>query len=152
MFSNSKISRRLVILICSMTLAILSIGGVTMIGMTGMVADTATLNAKTAEAAAFSRIAGSVRYNMLDVGQQLSAGSIEWAQAERQLAAGSEEFEQLWQAQQAAIATDPKNREFFDDSFGLEVELVQHWPQQAGVGIAVRPTARLLVAAQFARA
>lgn len=145
MFSNSKISRRLVILIAAMTLTIVSIGGVTMVGMTGMVADTATLNAKTAEAAAFSRIAGSVRYYMLDVGQELSAGSLEWEQAESLLATGSEEFERLWQAQQAIIAADPKNREFFEDSFGLEVELVREGYSELSTLVAARDIDRLLV-------
>ena len=145
MFSNSKISRRLVILIAAMTLTIVSIGGVTMVGMTGMVTDTATLNAKTAEAAAFSRIAGSVRYYMLDVGQELSAGSLEWEQAESLLATGSEEFERLWQAQQAIIAADPKNREFFEDSFGLEVELVREGYSELSTLVAARDIDRLLV-------
>ena len=103
------------------------------------------MNAKTAEAAAFSRIAGSVRYHMLDVGQELSAGTLEWAQAERLLVAGSEEFEQLWQAQQAAISVDPKNREFFDDSFGLEVELVRQGYAELSNQVASRDIDRLLV-------
>jgi hypothetical protein len=111
MFKNSKISRRLIVLISALTLTIVSIGGVTLVGMTGMVADTKILNVKTAEAAAFSRIAGSVRYHMLDVAQELSAGTLEWTQAERLLEAGSEEFERLWQAQQTVIASDPKNKE-----------------------------------------
>ncbi len=145
MFSNSKISRRLVILISALTLTIVSIGGVTMLGMTGMVSDTETLNAKTAEAAAFSRIAGSVRYHMLDVGQELSDGSLDWAQAEQLLASGSEEFERLWQAQQAIIALDPKNREFFDDTFGLEVELVRQGYAELSKLVATRDIDRLLV-------
>jgi len=145
MFSNSKISRRLIVLISVFTLTIVSIGGVTLIGMTGMVDDTKTLNVKTAEAAAFSRISGSVRYHMLDVGQQLSAGTLEWAQAARLLTAGSEEFEQLWQAQQAAIAADPKNREFFDDTFGLEVELVREGYAELSKLVATRDVDLLLV-------
>jgi len=145
MFRNSKISRRLIILISALTLTIVSIGGVTLIGMTGMVADTKTLNVKTAEAAAFSRIAGSVRYHMLDVGQELSAGTLEWTQAERLLTAGSAEFERLWQAQQAAIAVDLKNREFFDDTFGLEVELVRQGYAQLSKQVAARDIDRLLV-------
>ena len=145
MFSNSKISRRLVILISALTLTIVSIGGVTMFGMNGMVKDTETLNAKTAEAAAFSRIAGSVRYHMLDVGQELSAGAMEWGEAERLLASGSEEFERLWQAQQATIALDPKNREFFDDTFGLEIELVREGYAEMKTLVAARDIDRLLI-------
>jgi hypothetical protein len=145
MFSNSKISRRLIVLISVFTLTIVSIGGVTLIGMTGMVADTKTLNVKTAEATAFSRIAGSVRYHMLDVGQQLSAGTLDWPQAERLLTAGSEEFEQLWQAQLAAIAVDPKNREFFDDAFGLEVEQVRQGYAAMAALVAARDFDRILV-------
>jgi len=145
MFRNSKISRRLIVLISALTLTIVSIGGVTLVGMTGMVADTKTLNGKTAEAAAFSRIAGSVRYHMLDVGQELSAGTLEWTQAERLLTAGSEEFERLWQAQQAAIAVDPKNREFFDDTFGLEVELVRQGYDELSKQVAARDIDQLLV-------
>ncbi len=145
MSSNSKISRRIVTLITALTLTIISIGAVTMFGLTGMVADTGTLNAKTAEAAAFSRIAGSVRHNMLDVGQRLSSGAIEWEQAERQLNAGSEEFEQLWQAQQAIIAADPKNKEFFDDTFALEVELVRQGYAALMKMVEMRDIDRLLI-------
>jgi len=145
MFSNSKISRRLIVLISALTLTIVSIGGVTLVGMTGMVADTKTLNSKTAEAAAFSRIAGSVRYHMLDVGQELSAGTLEWTQAKRLLTAGSEEFERLWQAQQAVIAVDPENQEFFDDTFGLEVELVRKGYAKLSKLVALRDIDRLLV-------
>ncbi len=46
MFSNSKISRRLIVLISALTLTIASIGGVTLVGMTAMVADTKILNLK----------------------------------------------------------------------------------------------------------
>lgn len=145
MFKNSKISRRLIVLISALTLTIVSIGGVTLVGMTGMVADTKILNAKTAEAAAFSRIAGSVRYHMLDVAQELSAGTLEWTQAERLLEAGSEEFERLWRAQQTVIATDPKNKEFFDDTFGLEIELVRQGYTELSQLVAMRDIDRLLV-------
>ena len=145
MFKNSKISRRLIFLTVALTLTIVAIGGVTLVGMNGMVADTRTLNAKTAEAAAFSRIAGSVRYHMLDVGRELSAGTISWEQAERLLATGSEEFEILWQAQQSEIAADPKNREFFDDSFGLEIELVREGYASMKELVASRDIDRMLV-------
>ena len=145
MFKNSKISRRLIVLISALTLTIVSIGGVTLVGMTGMVADTKILNVKTAEAAAFSRIAGSVRYHMLDVAQERSAGTLEWTQAERLLEAGSEEFERLWQAQQTVIASDPKNKEFFDETFGLEIELVRQGYTELSQLVAVRDIDRLLV-------
>ncbi len=145
MFSNSKISRRLVILIGSLTLTIVAIGGVALYGMNRMVADTATLNAKTAEAAAFTRIAGSVRYYMLDVGQQLSAGSLAWEEAEPLLATGIAEFERLWREQEVKLATDPANREFFDDTFAIEIELVREGYAALNELVAKRDIDRLLI-------
>lgn len=145
MFSNSKISRRLVILIGSLTLTIVAIGGVALYGMNRMVADTATLNAKTAEAATFTRIAGSVRYYMLDVGQQLSAGTLNWEEAEPLLATGIAEFERLWREQEAKLATDPTNREFFDDTFGIEIELVREGYAALNELVAKRDIDRLLI-------
>ena len=145
MFRNSKISRRLVVLISALTLTIISIGGVTLFGMTGMVADTAALNAKTAEAAAFSRIAGSVRYHMLDVGQQVAAGTLDWDEAESLLTSGKAEFERLWQIEQDKIAASPANREFFEDTFGLEVEQVRAGYAALDNLIAARDFDRILV-------
>lgn len=145
MFSNSKISRRLIVLIGAMTLTIISIGGVTLFGMTGMVADTATLNAKTAEATAFSRIAGSVRYHMVDVAQQLSSESLGWNEAERLLESGAEEFEQLWQAQRANVAASPENLEFLDDTFGIEIGQVREGYAAMSEIVATRDINRLVV-------
>ena len=76
MFSNIKISRRLMILISALTLIFVTTGAVTLVGMSDMSNDTATLNAKTAESAEFAKIAGSVRFHMIDVSQQLAAGAI----------------------------------------------------------------------------
>ena len=145
MFSNSKISRRLIVLIGALTLTIISIGGVTLFGMTGMVADTATLNAKTAEATAFSRIAGSVRYHMVDVAQQLSSEALGWNEAERLLASGAEEFEQLWQAQRANVAASPENLEFLDDTFSIEIGQVREGYAAMSEIVATRDINRLVV-------
>lgn len=145
MFSNSKISRRLIVLIGALTLTIISIGGVTLFGMTGMVADTATLNAKTAEATAFSRIAGSVRYHMVDVAQQLSSEALGWNEAERLLASGAEEFEQLWQAQRANVAASPENLEFLDDTFSIEIGQVREGYAAMSEVVATRDINRLVV-------
>jgi methyl-accepting chemotaxis protein len=128
-----------------MTLTIISIGGVTLFGMTGMVADTATLNAKTAEATAFSRIAGSVRYHMVDVAQQLSSESLGWNEAERLLESGAEEFEQLWQAQRANVAASPENLEFLDDTFGIEIGQVREGYAAMSEIVATRDINRLVV-------
>lgn len=145
MFSNSKISRRLIILISTLTLTIVAIGTVTLFGMNGMVTDTAKLNTKTAEAAAFSKIAGSVRYHMLDVGQELSSGTLGWEEAENLLTSGTSEFESLWQAEQVKIAASPASREFFDDTFSLEVEQVRKGYAELAKLVAARDFDRLLI-------
>ncbi len=125
MFSNIRISRRLLILISALTLIFVTTGAVTLVGMADMSDDTATLNEKTAESAEFARIAGSVRYHMIDVTQQLAAGALTWAEAGRLLEAGAAEFDQLWQRQESRIAQSAEAREFFDDAFGIEVGLVR---------------------------
>ena len=125
MFSNIRISRRLLILIGALTLIFVTTGAVTLVGMSGMSDDTATLNAKTAESAEFAKIAGSVRYHMIDVSQQLAAGALTWSEAARLLEVGAREFEQLWQAQEARIAGNAEAEEFFEDAFGIEVGLVR---------------------------
>ncbi|TNF89607.1 MAG: methyl-accepting chemotaxis protein, partial [Gammaproteobacteria bacterium] len=145
MFSNSKISRRLIVLIGALTLTIMSIGGVTLLGMNGMVADTATLNAKTAEAAAFTRIAGSVRYYMVDVAQQLSAETLGWDEADRLIKSGTEEFERLWQAQLARVAASPENREFLEDTFGIEIGQVREGYAVMSELVTTRDINRLVV-------
>ena len=130
MFSNIRISRRLLILISALTLIFVSTGAVTLIGMAGMSDDTSTLNEKTAESAAFVNLAGSVRYHMIDVSQQLADGALSWDDALGRYQSGAAEFDQLWQRQQAGIAQDAAAREFFDDAFGIEVELVREGYQR----------------------
>jgi methyl-accepting chemotaxis protein len=125
MFKNIRISRRLLILIGVLTLVFVSTGAVTLIGMADMSDDTATLNEKTAEAAEFAKIAGSVRYHMIDVSQQLAAGALTWSEAARLLEIGAAEFNQLWQRQEARISGNAEAREFFRDAFGIEVDLVR---------------------------
>ena len=125
MFSNIRISRRLLILIGVLTLIFVTTGAVTLVGMADMSDDTATLNDKTAESAEFAKIAGSVRYHMIDVSQQLASGALTWSEAARLFEIGAREFEQLWQKQEARIASDADAEEFFQDAFGIEVDLVR---------------------------
>ena len=125
MFRNLGISHRLLILISVLTLTFLSTGAVTLISMNEMMRDTALLDAKTSEAAALSRLASSVRYHMLDVGQRLYAGAMSWEEADQLLQSGAQEFDRLWQRQLGSIAHAPQHVEFFKDSFGIEVDLVR---------------------------
>ena len=62
---------------------------------------------------------------MNDVSQQLTSGALTWAEAARLLEVGAREFDQLWQRHEARIAGDAQEREFFEDAFGIEVELVR---------------------------
>jgi methyl-accepting chemotaxis protein len=87
--------------------------------------DTSELNAKTAESAAFVKLAGTVRYHLVDVSQQLSSGALTWQEAKQLLETGSREFETLWNRQQAQYAGNPEAEEFFIDAFGIEVALVK---------------------------
>jgi len=125
MFSNIKIGRRLLLLISVLTLTFLATGAVTLVGMSDMSNDTADLNEKTAEAAEFSKIAGSVRYHFVDVTQQLSTGALTWQEANHQLQTGSVEFDRLWLRQEARHAGNNEAKEFFTDAFAIEVELVK---------------------------
>ena len=125
MFSNIRISRRLLILISALTLIFVSTGAVTLVGMAGMSDDTATLNEKTAESAEFVKLAGSVRYHMIDVTQQLADARLGWTEAARLYQAGAAEFDLLWQRHQDGIARDAAAGEFFEDAFGIEVDLVR---------------------------
>ena len=125
MFSNIKISRRLIVLISVLTLIFLTTGGVTLFGLNGMSRDVEFLNQKTTEAAEFARLAETVRYHMIDLPQQLSYGLTSWKEARRQLAEGEKEFDTLWQRQGAKIASNPADVEFFTDTFSVEVELVR---------------------------
>ncbi|MCP4982385.1 MAG: methyl-accepting chemotaxis protein [Gammaproteobacteria bacterium] len=125
MFNNIKISRRLIILISILTLIFLSTGAVTLIGLSTLTKGTESLNQKTAESAEFSRISGSVRYHMVDVGQQLASGALTWSEAARLLESGAQEFDSLWQSHEARIAGNSASQEFFNDTFGIEVGLVR---------------------------
>ena len=125
MFSNIKIGRRLLLLIGVLTLTFLVTGAVSLVGMADMSRDTAELNLKSAEAAEFTRISGSVRYHLVDVSQQLAAGALTWQEAATQLERGAQEFNLLWNRKLADIAGDPKEEEFFNDAFGLEAQLVK---------------------------
>ena len=121
MFSSIRISRRLLILISALTLTFVLTGAVTLVSLTDMSHDTAELNLKTAESAAFVKLAGSVRYHLVDVSQQLSSGALTWQEAKQLLETGSREFETLWNRQQAQYAGNPEEEEFFTDAFGIEV-------------------------------
>lgn len=125
MFKNIKISRRLIILISILTLIFLSTGAVTLVGLTTLTKDAESLNEATAESAVFSRIAGSVRFHMVDVGQRLESGALTWAEARNRLTFGASEFELLWQDHEALIAGDANANEFFEDTFGIETALVR---------------------------
>ena len=125
MFSNIRISRRLMILISVLTLIFVSTGAVTLVGMSDMSNDTSELNAKTAEAAAFVKLAGSVRFHLVDVSQQLASGILTWHEAIQLLDAGAREFDRLWDRQRARYAVSPDEIEFFTDAFGIEVDLVK---------------------------
>jgi len=130
MFSNIKIGRRLLLLIGVLTLTFMVTGAVSLLGMADMSRDTAELNLKSAEAAEFTRISGSVRYHLVDVSQQLAAGALTWQEAASQLETGLEEFKLLWNRKLAAIDEDPKAKEFFNDAFGLEAQLVRQGFEQ----------------------
>jgi methyl-accepting chemotaxis protein len=145
MFSNIRISRRLIILISVLTLTFLVTGAVTLIGMNKITQDTALLNEKASEAAAFTRLASSVRYHMLDVGQRLSAGAMSWDEAEQLLQSGAREFDRLWRRQQSKISSSPQNVEFFEDTFSIEVDLVRQGFTAFADVVAQRDPDRLLV-------
>jgi len=130
MFSNIKIGRRLLLLIGVLTLTFMVTGAVTLVGMSDMSRDAANLNSKSAEAAEFTRISGSVRYHLVDVSQQLSSGALTWQEAATQLETGLQEFKLLWNRKLADIAGDPKGEEFFNDAFGLEAQLVKEGFEQ----------------------
>jgi methyl-accepting chemotaxis protein len=130
MFSNIKIGRRLLLLIGVLTLTFMVTGAVTLVGMSDMSRDTAELNRKSAEAAEFTQISGSVRYHLVDVSQQLAAGALTWQEAATQLETGLREFRFLWNQKIAEIAGDPKAEEFFNDAFGLEAQLVKEGFEQ----------------------
>jgi twitching motility protein PilJ len=125
MFSNIKIGRRLLLLISVLTLTFLLTGAVTLIGMSDMSRDAAKLNLKSAEAAEFTSLSSSVRYHLVDVGQQLASGALTWQEAATELKAGAREFNMLWTSKLNSISGDPKAEEFFIDAFGLEAQLVK---------------------------
>lgn len=125
MFSNIKISRRLILLISVLTLIFLTTGALSLMGMTEVTKETSILNVKTAEAADFTRISASVRHGLVDVGRELSSGALTWAEARELLTQGVLEFDRLWQRQMGKIAGDPAQEEFFNDAFGIEIDLVR---------------------------
>ena len=125
MFNNIKISRRLIILISALTLIFVTTGAVTLTGMTDMQSDVEVLNESTAESARFARIASGVRFHLIDVSQQLSSGALTWQEAAALLRTGAQEFDRLWAEHEANIAGKPASLEFFQDSFGIEVDLVR---------------------------
>ena len=128
MFSNIRISRRLILLISILTLTFFATGTVTLVALTEMSANTEELNAKTAEGAEFTKLAGSVRYHFVDVSQQLADGGLTWQEAARFLNQGAAEFDRLWrqhELRQANVLQPQEAEEFFNDAFGIEVELVK---------------------------
>ena len=125
MFSNIRIGRRLLLLISVLTLIFIATGAVTLVGMSDMSNDTSELNLRTSEAAEFSSISGSVRFHLVDVSQQLSAGALTWQEAAHNLERGAREFDDLWGQHLAEISGDQEQQEFFNDAFGLEAGLVK---------------------------
>jgi len=125
MFSNIKISRRLIILISALTLIFVTTGAISLSGMTELNKDIGILNDRTAESARFAKIAGGVRYHLLDVSQQLASGALTWQETAHHLMMGKKEFDKLWAEHEARIAGDPAAEEFFQDAFGIEVDLVR---------------------------
>ena len=125
MFSNIKISRRLILLISALTLIFVITGAVGLSAMRDLSRDVEILNESTAESALFARIAGGVRYHLLDVGQQLASGALDWQEATQLLRTGAREFDIQWLEHQNRIAGRRAAEEFFTDSFSIEVKLVR---------------------------
>ncbi len=125
MFSNIKISRRLILLISTLTVIFVVTGVVALTGMRDLSRDVEILNDSTAESAMFAKIAGGVRYHMLDVGQQLASGALDWQDAAVLLRTGAREFETLWLQHQTKISGKAAAEEFFSDSFDIEVKLIR---------------------------
>ncbi|MGD8419673.1 MAG: HAMP domain-containing protein, partial [Gammaproteobacteria bacterium] len=125
MFSNIKISRRLILLIGVLTLIFIVTGALSLVGMNKVTAQTAILNLKTAEASDFTKISATVRHGLVDVGRELSSGALTWSEARDLLKHGLEDFNRLWQEQMSKIAGDSAQEEFFNDAFGIEVKLVR---------------------------
>ena len=145
MLNNIRISLRLLILTSVLTLTFLTTGAVALIGMNEMTRYTALLTDKTSEAAAFTRLASSVRYHMLDVGQRLSAGAMTWDEADQLLQSGAREFDRQWQRQLASVSASPQNVEFFKDSFSIEVDLVRQGYAAFAEVVSERDTGKLLM-------
>ena len=125
MFSNIKISRRLIILISALTLIFVTTGVLSLQGMTELGDEVGILNDKTAESARFAKIAGDVRFHLVDVSQQLASGALTWQEAAHHLRNGAKEFDKLWLEHETRIAGNAAAEEFFNDTFGIEVELVR---------------------------
>ncbi len=137
MFSNIKIGSRLIILITVLTLIFVSVGAVTLISLTEIVEDSSRLNSKVSESAEFTRLAVIVRQNLVDVGDKLYLGNITWQQAVNTLETGQALFNKGWSDHiedqaghfggdsHAAEGLGADALEFFDDAFGVEVELLK---------------------------
>ncbi|MDH5353392.1 MAG: methyl-accepting chemotaxis protein [Gammaproteobacteria bacterium] len=136
MFSNIKIGSRLILLITVLTLIFVSVGTVTLVSLTDLVQDTSDLNNKVSESAEFTRLAVIVRESLVDVGGKLFLGNITWQQAVKTLESGQALFNKGWddhigdQAGHFGGDTHSEGlgkdaQEFFDDAFGVEVELVR---------------------------
>ncbi len=125
MFSNIKISRRLILLISALTIIFLVTAVVALTGMSDLKRDVEVLNDSTKESALFAKIASGVRYHLLDVSQQLSSGALTWQEAAHHLRMGAKEFDTLWLQHETKISGKPAQEEFFKDSFDIEVQLVR---------------------------
>ncbi len=125
MFSNIRIGRRLLLLIAVLTLVFMSVGAVTLIGMSDMSEDTSDLNNKMTVVAEFSHLGSIVENSLVGVGNKINLGKITWQEAAEILELGQKEFELNWSKQLEKNAQNPDLVEFFDDAFGLEVELVR---------------------------
>ena len=124
MFSNMKISFRLLLLISVLTLVFIANGAISLLGMQTVISDTRRLSDLTAESSELTTISASVRHHLVDVGQQLRTGALTWAEARVLLDIGTRHFTELWGRLEAKIANSPDEVEFFNDAFGIEVNLV----------------------------
>jgi len=125
MFSNIRIGRRLLLLIAVLTLVFMSVGAVTLIGMSDMSEDTSELNNKLTVAAEFSHLRSIIENSLVGVANKINLGKITWQEAADTLDLGRKEFELNWSKQLEKNAQSPDLVEFFDDAFGLEVDLVR---------------------------
>lgn len=125
MFSNMKIGRRLLLLISVLTMIFVATGALTLVAMTDMLDKTNQLNQKTSESAEFAEMAALIRFNLLDVPRQVADGGLGWEGARNHLTYGAGRFNSGWSAHLAGIRGNAKEKEFYSDAFGLEVDLVK---------------------------